>query len=235
MLKAVFFDLDGTLLPLDEDVFIKKYFSLLCRRMSSLGYESDKLIKCIMDGTYAMLKNSGEKTNEEVFWNLFEERYGKEKLKDKAYLDEFYTNEFCEIKEVCLENNLAKELVCFCKKCGLKVILSTNPIFPKVGTLTRMGFIGLKEDDFDFITTYENSYFCKPNPKYFKFLLNKFRLKPGEVIVIGNNVYEDGDCSFACGIKCYVTGDFIIGYDKAKYEYEKIKFEDLINVIKSYL
>ena len=87
MLKAVFFDLDGTLLPLDEDVFIKKYFSLLCRRMASLGYESDKLIKCIMDGTYAMMKNSGEKTNEEVFWNLFEERYGKEKLKDKAYID----------------------------------------------------------------------------------------------------------------------------------------------------
>lgn len=32
MLKAVIFDLDGTLLPMNEDEFTKGYFSLLCKK-----------------------------------------------------------------------------------------------------------------------------------------------------------------------------------------------------------
>ena len=54
MIKAVFFDLDGTLLPLDEESFTKIYFSLLCKRMYPLGYNPEKLIDVIWKGTKAM-------------------------------------------------------------------------------------------------------------------------------------------------------------------------------------
>ena len=30
-MKIVMFDLDGTLLPMDQDVFVKAYFSELCK------------------------------------------------------------------------------------------------------------------------------------------------------------------------------------------------------------
>ena len=118
---------------------------------------------------------------------------------------------------------------------NLLTILSTNPIFPKEGTKTRMSFIGLKESDFDFITTYENSCFCKPNPKYFEMLLKKFNLKSDEVIVFGNNTYEDGECAYSVGIKCYMVGDYIINHPKTIHEFEHIKMSDVVNVIKSHL
>lgn len=235
MLKAVFFDLDGTLLPLDEDLFIKLYFKLLCERLAPLGYEQEKLVKVIWGGTKKMYQNDGTITNEEAFWNNFKECYGEEKLKDKPYIDDFYLNEFNKVKASCGENPLAKEIVKFCKENNLLTILSTNPLFPKDGTLTRMSFVGLSNDDFDYITTYENSRYSKPNPKYFIELLNKYQLKPDEVILFGNNTYEDGDCSYACGIKCYMVGDFVIHHEKSTNSYDHITMEEVIPTIKKYI
>ena len=232
MLKAIFFDLDGTLLPMDEDSFIKLYFNMLCNKVENKGYKKEELIDCIWKGTYAMYKNDGSKSNEEVFWNYFESIYGKEKLDDKALFDDFYKNEFKNTKSACKENPLAREIVEFAKKNVQTVVLSTNPIFPSVGTEQRMNFVDLKKEDFDFITVYENSSYAKPNPKYFLWLLEKFNLKPEEVILFGNNSLEDGDCASYCNIKCYLVGDFIIHNPKAKGVYEEIKIEDIIPTIK---
>ena len=33
-IKAVLFDLDGTLLPMDQDIFVKSYFGLLAKKLS---------------------------------------------------------------------------------------------------------------------------------------------------------------------------------------------------------
>ena len=78
MLKAVFFDLDGTLLRFDENKFLKMYFQLLCEKTAKIGYEPKKLIDTIWKGTALMYHNNGEKTNEVVFWEAFQEEYGKE-------------------------------------------------------------------------------------------------------------------------------------------------------------
>ena len=235
MLKAVFFDLDGTLLPLNEEEFTKIYFSLISKRMIPLGYEPEELISVIWAGTKAMYKNDGIKTNEEVFWDVFKSHYGIEKMKDKEYMDEFYTNEFRKTKESCEENPLAKDIISFCKDNNLLVVLSTNPIFPKTGTMTRMSYIGLKEEDFDYVTYYENSSYCKPNPMYFKKLLNKFNLKPEEVIVFGNNTYEDGECAKLCGIECFMVGNYVINSPKTNTQFEHILMEKVIDKIKEYL
>ena len=235
MLKAVFFDLDGTLLPLNEEEFTKIYFGLLSKRMIPLGYEPEELISVIWAGTKAMYKNDGSKTNEEVFWDVFKSHYGIEKMKDKEYIDEFYTNEFRKTKESCEENPLAKDIISFCKDNNLLVVLSTNPIFPKTGTMTRMSYIGLNEEDFDYVTYYENSSYCKPNPMYFKKLLNKFNLKPEEVIVFGNNTYEDGECAKLCGIECFVVGNYVINSPKTNTQFEHVLMKKVIDKIKKYL
>ena len=73
MLKAVFFDLDGTLLRFDENKFLKMYFQLLCEKTAKIGYEPKKLIDTIWKGTALMYHNNGEKTNEVVFWEAFQE------------------------------------------------------------------------------------------------------------------------------------------------------------------
>lgn len=235
MIKAIFFDLDGTLLPMDENTFIKAYFGLMCKHMSQFGYEADKLVDTIWKGTYAMYKNDGIISNEDIFWNYFASVYGEDKLLDKPKFDVFYENGFLETKSICGDNPLAKKIIDFCKANVEYVILSTNPIFPYVGTKNRMGFVGLKPDDFDFVTAYENFSFCKPNPKYFMEILKKFNLKPDEVILFGNNTLEDGECALACGIKCYLVEGNIIYNPKATHEFEIIKMDEIIPTIEKEL
>lgn len=96
-----------------------------------------------------MIKNYGSKINEQVFWDCFAGIYGKDKLKDKAEFNKFYLTDFKKAQMFCGENRFAKELVDTAKKQGLKTILSSNPVFPKDGMITRLGFVGLTESEFD--------------------------------------------------------------------------------------
>ncbi len=209
MLKAVLFDLDGTLLPMNEEEFIKLYFGALCKKVAPFSYDSEEFISVIWAGTKAMAKNDGSKTNEEAFWETFANHYGKEKLADKQYFDDFYLNEFRCVKSCTKDNPYLQDILGLIKKLNLRVILATNPLFPKEGTYTRMGFLGLKPEDFEYVSTYENSHFAKPNPQYFVEILNKHGLKPDEVIYFGNSESEDLIPASSLGIKTYLVGDFI--------------------------
>ena len=69
MYKNYLFDLDGTLLPMDMEKFVKLYFSSLCKRcIPVIKIEPDALIKAMWAGTDAMTKNDNSRTNREVFW-----------------------------------------------------------------------------------------------------------------------------------------------------------------------
>lgn len=207
MLKAVLFDLDGTLLPMNEEEFTNGYFGFLCKRLEKFGYEKEKLIETIWAGTKKMILNDGSKTNEQAFWQNFSKVYGEEKLKDKAEFDDFYKTEFKRAKIFCGENKFAREIVDYAKSKGLKIILSSNPLFPREGMITRLGFVGLKEEDFNEITSYENYHYAKPNPKYFQEILTKNNLRPEEVVLFGNSEIEDCNPASACQIKCYLIGN----------------------------
>ena len=49
-ITTVLFDLDGTLLPMDQNAFIKAYFGGLARRLAPHGYDPQKLIDAIWQG-----------------------------------------------------------------------------------------------------------------------------------------------------------------------------------------
>ena len=72
-ITTVLFDLDGTLLPMDQDEFLKVYFGLLVQKMAPHGYEARHLINAVWTGTAAMVGNDGRRSNEEVFWECFEQ------------------------------------------------------------------------------------------------------------------------------------------------------------------
>ncbi len=47
MIKTVLFDLDGTLLPMDYEKFMKMYFKGLVKKASIRNYEPNKLIDSV--------------------------------------------------------------------------------------------------------------------------------------------------------------------------------------------
>ena len=209
MIKNILFDLDGTLLPMDQDKFANGYFSRLVKKLAPLGYDPQKTVDGIWSGTAAMVKNNGGITNEEAFWIKFEEFFGKEALKDQPVFDEFYRNEFNDVKSDCGFNPAAAETVKELKQKGFKLILATNPIFPAVATESRIEWAGLDKADFELYTTYENSHYCKPNPAYYGEILEKLSLKPSECLMVGNDAAEDGAAQ-KLGIKVFFLTDCLI-------------------------
>lgn len=191
MIKTVLFDLDGTLLPMDNEEFTKYYFGLLCKKLAPLGYKSDELIAAVWAGTKAMVLNDGSITNEEAFWIKFKSIYGEESMKDLPIFEDFYKNEFDGAKAVCGFNQGLVDFVHYLKDKGVKVGLATNPIFPYIATEKRIGWAGLKPEDFEVVTTYENIGFCKPNLEYYKEVLARMGAKAEETLMVGNDVDED--------------------------------------------
>ena len=118
-IKVVLFDLDGTLLPMDQDVFTKCYFKYLSANLSKYGYEPQKLIDSVWSGTMAMIKNGGENTNEEVFWAAFAKVCGDRVYDDKPRFDKFYEGDFDKIKSCCGFSEKAAELIGAVKEKGL--------------------------------------------------------------------------------------------------------------------
>ena len=76
MLDTILFDLDGTLLPMEQDAFIHAYVKQLCARYVPCGFEKDDIVRALWAGTAAMVRNDGTCTNEERFWTVFDQLPG---------------------------------------------------------------------------------------------------------------------------------------------------------------
>lgn len=210
MAKIVLFDLDGTLLPMDQDTFVKAYFKLLAAKLMPHGYEANSLIDGIWSGTAAMVKNDGSCTNEQAFWNHFAGLFGEQVRKDKPVFAEYYRTDFQQVAAVCGHAPEAREVIDMLKKAGVRTILATNPIFPAVATESRMKWAGLSPDDFELYTTYENSCYCKPNPEYYREIFAKLGCKGSDCIMVGNDVEEDMVPASALGAKVFLLTDCLI-------------------------
>ena len=190
-ITTVLFDLDGTLLPMDQDTFIKAYLGGLVKVAAPLGYDPSALAKSIMAGTYVMYKNDGSKTNEDAFWLYMESVFGKKIIEDKHIFDEYYRTDFQKVAEVCGNTPEANQVVKQVKGKGLRVTLATNPLFPRMATESRARWAGLDTEDFEIITTFEDYTHCKPNLDYYRDILANMGVEPEECLMVGNDVDED--------------------------------------------
>ena len=70
-IKHILFDLDGTLLPMVQDEFVRFYMPLLAKAYLKKGVEMDPkgFIGAVWKGYEAMVKNDGSRTNREAFWS----------------------------------------------------------------------------------------------------------------------------------------------------------------------
>ena len=215
MLKAVLFDLDGTLLPMDQDTFMKDYFGRLIRRLAPLGYTAEGFLAAMKAGIAAMVTNDGSRTNEEAYWDAYTAVSGKEILNHMSVFEDFYENEFDEVAAVCGCNPKAAELVHGLKEKGVRVILATNPLFPRIATQKRIRWAGLTPEDFELYTTYEDIGTCKPNPDYYREVLARTGLDAADCIMVGNDVAEDMIAGEKAGLRGFLLTDCLINTPRA--------------------
>lgn len=191
MFKAILFDLDGTLLPMDMEEFSSAYFKLVTAKFAGLGYDPKKFFDALMAGTMGMIKNNGSCTNETVFWKAFADMLGGGRGRIEEIFTDYYKRDFLQLEKLCPKNPLAAKAVELAGSRAQMLVLATNPIFPLFATETRMRWNGISPDSFCCITSYETSGACKPNPVYYRELLEKIGCRPSECLMIGNDVDED--------------------------------------------
>ena len=208
-ITTILFDLDGTLLPMDQEEFTNAYFALLATKAAPYGYEAKELGAAVWQGTKAMVKNDGTAKNCDRFWQTFAGVLGENVLNLRPVFDQFYENEFHGAKSATGENPLAKRAVDGLRGKGYDVILATNPIFPAVGVRTRLSWVGLAPEDFSEVTAYEEYSSCKPNPAYFGEILKRTGKRPEECLMVGNDVEED-TAAARLGVGVYLITDCLI-------------------------
>lgn len=199
-MRALLIDYDGTLSLVDENEFAQEYFQRLkdfVYKEYSLTVSSRSILECVEHITKFA---DGKKNNYERFLSCFIKKY--EFLVDwKNVFDRFYKSDFFDGLRVLVKPNFCViELLKKFKQTDHKVVLATNPVFPKVATIRRINWIGLNESDFDLITYMENSYFCKPDPRYFLQICSIINVRPDNCIMIGNDNLFDKSCE-KVGIK----------------------------------
>ena len=208
--EAILFDLDGTLLPMDNDEFTKGYLGMLSAGVAHLGYTPDTLLPAMWKGVAAMVKNDGKRLNSEVFWEVFATLLGKECYEHIPVFDNFYKTDFAKAVKFSQPTSLAPRAVELARAHADKVVLATNPFFPLVAVKARLGWTGVRAEDFDLITHYDNSKFCKPNPAYYGEICEGLGLDPKNCLMIGNNADEDIRAAQALGMSTFLVTDCLI-------------------------
>ncbi|NLA05681.1 MAG: HAD family hydrolase [Firmicutes bacterium] len=70
------------------------------------------------------------------------------------------------------------------------MVIATNPIFPREVIYERLRWAGVERMPFDLVTSYENSRYTKPNPLYFKAILDTIDAAPEHALMVGDEHWD---------------------------------------------
>lgn len=190
--RAVFFDLDGTLLPMDTDTFMKAYLKTLGEFMAAHDIDANLGMKALFAGVKAMAENNGASTNAAVFWRVFEQLTGISAQQAEPLFMRYYEGPFNDIAALATPNPASAQAVRTLKEKGYRVAVTTMPMFPLQAVHARIRWAGLFPDDFEFVTDYETNTAIKPNPRFYEEALERIGLPADDVLMVGNHTREDG-------------------------------------------
>lgn len=191
MINTILFDLDGTLLPLDTDEFIAAYFNAVSKELKNI-FTAEEVKKYFWHATWATTNNTDpNKTNEEVFFEDFFKNTTISKKQLMELLGNFYKYDFKNIGENIQGNKQIIKSAKILKNKGYKLVLATNPLFPKSVLIDKIKWTGLDHRMFSFITSFEHMHYCKPKLEYYKEILQIIGKKSSDCLMVGNHIDED--------------------------------------------
>lgn len=207
--NTLLFDLDGTLLPLDLDVFMKGYFRALLPHIAHL-IKPEQAPAQILAATNDMIENDDASlTNEQVFKASFFAAVPVSEEELWPVFDAFYRDDFGKLRNLAEPSPISREICRTALDKGYQIVLATNPIFPETAVRHRMDWAGIGDLPFALVTTMENFHHCKPNPRYYVEIMNKLGVDPAACLMFGNDVQEDMVAG-SLGMGTYLVTDYLI-------------------------
>ena len=207
--RAIFFDLDGTLLPMEAEDFLAGYFRCLRQAMSRYDIDLEGFQNALQAGIYRMTTHTDGRLNADVFWETFFSTIDRGPLDWPAMVNDFYENEFSEIGNSVVPNPNAARAINTLQSKGYPLVLATMPLFPLRAVQERLMWAGIDPGAFQRITTYDNSTAAKPQLAFYKENLSAARAQGSEILMVGNNTEEDLVC-LQVDMDAYLVTDFIL-------------------------
>jgi FMN phosphatase YigB (HAD superfamily) len=216
-ITTIFFDLDGTLLDINDSIFEEVYIPQAFKHFNDrIDYPSFQ--KHLLLGTEIMIKNTEYDIVVDAFFDYFAPIVNLSKEETIKRFIKFYETNFDELKHKSRKLENAKTVVDLAKSKDMKLALATQPLFYELATIKRIEWAGIDPDDFDLITHATNSRRCKPSPEYFQDLLTKIESTPEETLMVGN------DYLFDMSAKLVGISTFMVDTNQTNSEYrEKFK------------
>jgi len=216
----VLFDLDGTLLRAQMGEFIPRYIHALSAYYADVvapkKFEK-KFFAIIRD----LLHNKGDglQTNEERLYGRMRRELAIPESKMHEGLALFEKNDLQDLQSLIRPIPLAQQIVTGCHKKGVPLVLATNPVFPLFMVKARMQWAELKEESFVFITSYENSYHCKPHSGYFEGIAAQLGVAPDNCLMVGNDLSHDL-AAVAVGMMTYLVDTWVVDHEGLEWPCE---------------
>jgi len=205
MLKAVFFDLDNTLILFDELKFVGSYFPSVAEKFADVidpGIFADKLLLA----TIELHKNDGSIVNRERFLQAFSRGIDLTPEEIWGRFDRFYTEDFDRFKDMVAAPDCAHDVFSYIRDKGLKIVIATNPIWPLSAQMRRLSWVGLEDFDIALVTHIDNMTFCKPQLGYYQQICSMIGEQPGDCLMVGNDPANDMVAA-RIGVRTYLTDD----------------------------
>ncbi len=212
MFKAILFDLDGTLLNIDMNIFLEEYFKTMVEMATDAGFtQSQGLVGKLFKSTGAMIENRDPAfTNQDVFMSDFFSSWHYTPEEFEPFFAHFYQEGFPRLGYLCRPFAGIPELLqAMMEKNSCKLVVATNAVFPLTALEQRITWAGVDPSGFDLITSYEIMHFCKPHLEYYQEICAKLQLRPQDCLMVGNDMGED-IIAQKLGMRTYLVEDLLI-------------------------
>ncbi len=189
MIRILLLDLDDTLLDNSMSRFIPAYFEALCDALSPWA-PPDRLIAELLAGTRAMDAGDGAgPTNAEAFADVFYARLGVPRAELEPQILRFYEERFPSLRDLTRPVDGARELVDRARGLGLRLVVATNPLFPRRAIEERIRWAGFDPSDgtFELITCADDMHATKASPAYYREIVERVGMSPEACLMVGDD------------------------------------------------
>lgn len=204
MSLTLLLDLDDTLLNTNLNVFIPAYFQALGNHFEG-RIPSTTMLRALLRGTNLInVSEDPAQTLEDIFDASFYPDLGFSKTELAAAFDEFYDTIFPTLSTHTSQIDEAAALIEWALRCGHRVAIATDPLFPRKATYHRIRWAGIDPDRIELFSTFEHFHFTKTHPAYYAEVLGRLGWPDGPVLMVGDNVERDLIPAHRLGLATYL-------------------------------